>query len=249
MKDSYPIPMIRTRPASGAGRSTAVSLVVNALLLAAFAVGCEAQPPATEPYPQMAPLEQYLMPRDAEIALARSAGPASVTREATVLVLGRHGFETAVPGHNGFVCLVQRLWSAPLDDPEFWNPKGRGPTCFNAAAARYFVPLLNKKAELVFAGKSKAEIASAVKAALDTGEIPALGAGTMCFMMAKEGYLNDGAGHWHPHLMFFVHGESAASWGADLPGSPIFSTTDPLDQVTTFMVPVRRWSDGSIDAH
>ncbi len=220
----------------------------TAILLVLVGPG-RAEPPVKEPYLTPAPFEQYLMPRDAEIALARSAGPESITRDATVLVLGRHGFETAVTGHNGFVCLVQRAWSAPVDDPEFWNPKGRGPTCFNAAAARYYVPLLNKKAELVFAGRSKADLAAALKVALAAGEIPKLGAGPMCFMLAKEGYLNDSVGHWHPHLMFFVPGESGASWGADLPASPIFSTTDPLDQVTTFMVPVQRWSDGSADAH
>jgi hypothetical protein len=55
-------------------------------------------------YPSMAPLDQYLMPdRDAEIALARSAAPPSVSNDATVLVLGRRGYETAVEGKNGFV--------------------------------------------------------------------------------------------------------------------------------------------------
>src|SRR5271169_2604274 len=68
---------------------------------------------AKDPYPSMAPLDQYLMPdRDAEIALARSAGPPSVGQDATVMVLGRHGYETAVDGKNGFVCLVERSWMA-----------------------------------------------------------------------------------------------------------------------------------------
>src|SRR5438105_3160004 len=60
---------------------------------------CAAQPgPAADaktPYPSMAPLDQYLSPdRDAEIALARSAGPPSISRDATVMVLGRQGYET-----------------------------------------------------------------------------------------------------------------------------------------------------------
>lgn len=197
----------------------------------------------------MAPLNEYLMPREAEIALARSAGPDPISRDAEVLVLGPHGFETAVAGHNGFVCIVSRSWSSPIDDAQFWNPKERGPICYNAAAARYFVPLLRKKTDLVLSGKSKSAITKEMKAALDAGEFPPLGPGAMCFMMAKKGYLNDNGGHWHPHLMFFVHGEPAASWGADLPGSPIFSAIDELDHMTTFMVPVRNWSDGSLDAH
>ena len=76
-------------------------------------------------YPSMAPLDQYLMERNAEIALARSAGPESISRDAEVMVLGPHGYETAIQGKNGFVCMVQRSWAAPFDDPEFWNPKGR----------------------------------------------------------------------------------------------------------------------------
>lgn len=55
----------------------------------------------------MAPLEQYLIQdRKAEIALAQSAAPESISRDAEVLVLGRHGYETAVKGKNGFVCIV-----------------------------------------------------------------------------------------------------------------------------------------------
>ncbi len=54
-------------------------------------------------YPSMRPIEQYLMDRTAEIALARSAAPESISRDAEVLVLGRHGFETAIKGKNSFV--------------------------------------------------------------------------------------------------------------------------------------------------
>src|SRR6266851_5766955 len=82
------------------------------------------------PYPSMAPLDQYLMERNAEMALARSAAPESISRDAEVLVLGRHGYETAVKGKNGFVCMVQRSWTAGIDDPDFWNPRIRAPICF-----------------------------------------------------------------------------------------------------------------------
>ena len=76
---------------------------------------------AKEPYPSMAPLDQYLMERNAEIAMARSAAPEAISRDADVLVLGRHGYETAVKGRNGFVCVVECSWMLPYDDPEFWN--------------------------------------------------------------------------------------------------------------------------------
>ncbi len=60
----------------------------------------------------MAPVEQYLVAdRNAEIALARSAGPAAVSDKAEILVLGAHGYETAVQGSNGFVCFQERSWA------------------------------------------------------------------------------------------------------------------------------------------
>jgi hypothetical protein len=79
-------------------------------------------------YPKMSAVDQYLMTQQAEVALARSAGPESVSKDADVLVLDRHGCQTAVKGRNGFVCAVQRSWTAGLDDPEFWNSKLRSPT-------------------------------------------------------------------------------------------------------------------------
>jgi hypothetical protein len=231
----------------GALLAAALKCLAGASLLALVSADCGANPPPRNPYPAMAPLAQYLMPRDAEIALARSAGPESVTRDAEVLVLGPHGYETAVPGRNGFVCAVQRSWAAPVDDPEFWNPSDRSPICWNSAAARYCVPLMVGKTRLVLAGKSRAEIAAGIRAALGAGEFPPLGPGAMCFMMSQGGHLNDEAGPWHPHLMFFLAQEPAAAWGADLPGSPVISSIDAVDKVTTFMVPVRRWSDGTWD--
>jgi hypothetical protein len=199
-------------------------------------------------YPNMAPVEQYLMPdRDSEIALARSAAPESISRDAKVLVLARHGYETAVEGKNGFVCIVERSWAAPLDDPNFWNPRLRAPICFNAAAARSYVPRTIKKTDLVLAGQTKEQMVEAVKAAIDSKELPAMEPGAMCYMLSKQGYLSDQVGHWHPHLMFFYSGTDPAAWGADLPGSPIVAFNDKWEGLTTYLVPVRTWSDGTDD--
>jgi len=196
----------------------------------------------------MAPLEQYLIAdRNAEITLARSAAPESISRDAEVLVLGRHDYETAVKGKNGFVCMVERSWSSGIDDPGFWNPKMRAPICLNAAAARSYLPLTIKKTELVLAGQSKAQMSERIKAGLDKKELSTPEAGAMCYMMSREGYLNDHDGHWHPHLMFFVPQADAADWGADLPGSPILTIQDPPDRLTIFLIPVGKWSDGTAD--
>jgi len=185
--------------------------------------------------------------RNAEIALARSAAPESISHDAEVLVLGRHGYETAVKGKNGFVCMVQRSWTAGVDDPDFWNPKLRAPICFNPPAARSYLPFAIKKTEWRLAGQSKAQMFESIKVGLDKKELPTPESGAMCYMMSKRGYLNDRDGHWHPHLMFFVPRMDALTWGADLPGSPLLAADDPEDRLTVFLIPVAQWSDGTAD--
>jgi hypothetical protein len=134
----------------------------------------QAQSPQTW-YPRMAPIEQYLMTDpDAEIALARSAAPEAISRHATILVLGRHGYETAVQGTNRFVPVVERGWMSPSNAPEFWSPKIRGPICFNPQAARSVWPITYKRTEMVLAGRTKAEIITGNKAAFEKGELPPL---------------------------------------------------------------------------
>jgi hypothetical protein len=203
---------------------------------------------AKTPYKSMAPLDQYLMERDAEIALARSAAPESISRDAEIMVLGRHGYETAVKGKNGFVCMVWRSWAAGIDDPDFWNPKLRGPVCLNPPGARFNIPLTIKRTELILSGRSQAQMFEDIKAAFDKKEMPPLEPGAMCYMLSKQGYLSDRGGHWHPHLMFFIPLTEPASWGAGLPGSPVVvAFTETQERHTVFLVPVDRWSDGTAD--
>jgi len=211
---------------------------------ALFGTPCQAQ--AQNPYPSMAPLAQYLMPdQNAEIALARTAAPKSISDAAEVLVLGRNGYTTAVKGSNGFVCMVQRGWSGSTDFPDFWNPKLRAPICFNPPAAKSYGALIVLKTKWVLAGKSRAEIGRAVKSTLDQKELPPLGTAAMCYMMSKQQYLGDRDKSWRPHLMFFVSGVPANSWGANVPGSPVLASDDPEERMTIFLVPVSKWSDGT----
>src|SRR5215469_16089551 len=162
-------------------------LVVVAVLVLAFslvfAAGEIRARDAKTQYPHMAPVDDYLMTdRNAEIAMARSAAPQSISHDATVLVLGKHGYETAVEGKNGFVCVGERAWMSPSDSPEFWNPKLRAPICFNPPAARSVLPHTYKRAELALAGRNIAEIFEATKAAFSKGELPALEPGSMSYM-------------------------------------------------------------------
>jgi hypothetical protein len=225
------------------------NFVLIAVLSAAWlmpAQNAQAQD-AKSPYPNMAPLEQYLMPdRNAEIALARSAAPKSISDDASVVVLTRHGYETAVEGKNGFVCIVERLWTAPFEHPEFWNPKGRGPICYNPAAARSILPYTFYRTKLVLEGLTKSQMLDRIKAAVASKELPTPEPGAMSYMLSKEGYLNDQAGHWYPHLMFHIPKTDGASWGANLDGSPVLLDTRFIPEPeTTFYVPVGQWSDGT----
>jgi hypothetical protein len=228
--------------------TSAASFALVFMLAAALQEQGQAQA-AKSTYPAMAPLEQYMIAdRNAEIAMARSAAPDSISRDAEVMVLGRHGYETAVKGKNDFLCMVERSWTAGIDDPDFWNPKLRGPICFNAAARRTYLPLTIKKTEWVLAGQSRTQMFDSLKAAFDKKELPTQEAGAMCYMLSKQAYLGDGNGHWRPHVMFFVPQSEAKSWGANLAGSPILAADDPQDQLTIFMIPVAKWSDGTADA-
>jgi|SRR5215469_15965115 len=198
------------------------------------------------PYPRMAPLDQYLITDvNSEIALARSAAPSSISEGAEVMVLGRTGYTTAAQGGNGFLCLVERSWGAATHDRDFWNAKVRSPVCFNPAAARTYVPVYLMKTRLVLAGRSKTEIVDALAAALDKKDLPVLEPAAMAYMTSKQQYLSDEGKHWHPHLMFFVPGDAAKNWGADLPGSPVMAANDPEEGLTIFLVWVGQWSDGS----
>jgi hypothetical protein len=209
------------------------------------------QAQSKNPYPNMAPLDQYLMPdRNAEIALARSAAPDSISRDAKVLVLGTHGYETAAEGKNGFVCLVERGWTGSFDGPNFWNPKVRGPICYNPPSVRSILPMTYKRTEMVLAGQSKAQMIEGIKTFMKQ-DLPPLEPGSMCYMMSKQQYLTDSEHHnWISHLMFYTPLMDGAVWGADLPHSPVMlapqfdGNPEPID---VFMVPAGWWSDGTPD--
>jgi hypothetical protein len=204
--------------------------------------------PAAPSYPAMAPVEQYRMvDSTAEIALARSAAPASVSDKAEILVLGAHGSETAVKGTNGFVCYVGRSWETDISNAEFWNPKNRAPECVTAVAARWYLPYYLQRTQWVLSGVSRAEMVDRTKAEIAAKQITAPEAGAMCFMLSKQGYLGDLAGGpWHPHVMFWAPPSPGSEWGADLPGSPVLSAPSDLMPFTIFFVPVRSWSDGTL---
>ena len=222
----------------------------RAVLLSALAGVAAAD---ATPYQRMAPLEQYLMPPDSEIALARSAAPAAISDKATVLTLDSHGYQTAVHGINGFTCLVERSWMSPFESPGFWNPKMRVPSVCWATRQRP----ASRSSSTRSGGRSSHSPETPKGTISSTScsrrgwrvEFPLPEPGAMSFMMSKDGYLGDDVGHWHPHLMFHVPKVAGASWGANLPGSPVVLDDHQVPEPeTVFLVPVSHWSDGTTAA-
>ncbi|MBV9718292.1 MAG: hypothetical protein JOZ77_03175 [Candidatus Eremiobacteraeota bacterium] len=205
------------------------------------------------PDTQVSPLSQYLMAdRSAEIALARSAAPASVSLHATALILTPHGYITAVQGTNGFTCLVERSWTSPFDATDFWSWKLRGPVCYNAPASRTVLRYTIFRATLAAAGVSKAQMLDRLQAAIENHYLPRAEPGSMAYMLSRKQYLGDAGKAWYPHLMLYAPKSSGAnsgeSWGANRPGSPVvFDSSHHIvpEPWTIFYVPVGRWSDGS----
>jgi hypothetical protein len=195
----------------------------------------------------MALIDQYLMDRNAEIAMARSAGPNSISSGAKVLVLGRHGYETAVEGTNGFVCLVGRSWALPKNNRAFWDPKIHGPICLSAPGARSYLPIYLKQTELAIAGRSNVQIEDAIIDSIAKGELPTPEPGSLSYMMSKQGYLNDHIkGPWLPHVMIFVPEIDPKTLGSGLGDDvPLGAHEERIGRYTTIEIPVSNWSDGT----
>jgi len=243
----------RARPVARQSGMRRFLFVVGLLLAAAFTTPTSGRT-AGVPYPQMGPLGRYLMTdRQAEIELARTGAPPAISHNATVLVLTTRGYETARRGSNGFTCLVERSWMSPFSSSEFWNYKNRSPICYNPPAPRSVLLYTLRRARLVVAGTTKAAMLASIRAAVARKELPVPEPGSMSYMLSKQGYLADGAGAWMPHVMIYAPRSASAgdgaSWGANLPGSPVvFDTQHHIvpEPETIFMIPVAHWSDGTV---
>ncbi|HEV2289870.1 MAG TPA: hypothetical protein VGR81_13075 [Candidatus Acidoferrales bacterium] len=247
------------RRAMGKILAGAVAVVV----LAATAVVTRAQD--ERPYPKMLPIGQYLMDRNAAIALARSAAPPDISKDATVLVLTAKGWETAVKGTNGFVCMAGPSWAASIDFYDVWSPKQNGPICLNPPAVRSILPIFYKLTQMTLAGVTSVDGRIAgIKEAYAKKEIPPVEPGAMSYMMSKDAYLSH-LGHTHNlcHVMFFLPIKNSAELDANDPNSPISSTSlwfpDPdkpdsplnkeLPPLRTVPIAVPYWSDGTLAFH
>jgi hypothetical protein len=249
--------MATSGAAPGATMARFAAKLIACAAPAFLAVTSAAAAAPAAPYPTMASADAYLMDRTEEIALARSAAPNSISKDATILVLTRTGYETAVTGSNGFVCWVGRGFSGAFDWAERWNPKVRGAECENPPAARSVMPFVKLRTAMILAGRTTAETIDRIKTALRGKEIPPLESGAMSYMMSKSSYLTDQGDHDMPHLMFFVAVKDAADWGANAPDSPVVggnywfftpgheAETASLPPLSVFISGVATWSDGT----
>jgi hypothetical protein len=188
--------------------------------------------------------------RAAEVALARTAAPATIADSATVLVLTRTGFVEASHGTNGFTCVVFRSFAAETSDPNFWNAKVRAPQCLNPPASRTVLPELVKRTEWIMSGVNTTELDARTKRAIAAHEFTAPAAGSMAYMLSPKQYLTDDDPHWMPHLMFYYDRSlPAAAWGAGDGKSPIIDATGiSTGPRMVLLIPVPQWSDGTAAA-
>ena len=199
----------------------------------------------------MPPLSQFLMPAQTEIALARSAAPASISSHATIMVLGTHGYTVAVQGSDGFTCLVERAWMQPYNKKPFWNLKFQAPVCYNAVASRSVLLYTFKRTALALGGATESQIEQTMQAAIAAKTLPIPPPDAFAFMMSKNQDFGGGTGSWYPHLMFYMPRADMAhngeSWGADRLRSPVvYDAADMMPEPwAQFFIPVSHWSDGS----
>ncbi len=187
------------------------------------------------------PLSEYLMPAEAEMALARSAAPANISDRATIKVLTASGYQVAREGDNGFVCIVMRGWSAPTYTPAqfrglVYDAKVHAPICFNPTASRTVMPYYELRSKLAMEGKTPEQIAAGVQAAYAKGALPKRDEVSFAYMWSADQNLGPGIGHWHPHMMVFCPYYENSMLGGNEFGAPLPIVTD--DGGTPFAVVV-----------
>lgn len=149
---------------------------------------------------------RVLLPRNEEVALARSAAPGAVSDSASVWVLGERGYELAVHGSNGNACYVSRDWLESLE-----------PHCFDAEGAVTVLPMAMHRIALLHQGRSIAEADREISDGIASGRFRLPRRPAMSYMMSAAQRLISDEGHpvgrWHPHLMIYYPYLTASDLG------------------------------------
>ncbi len=177
-----------------------------------------------------------LLLREREIVLARTAAPAAVSRDATVMVLTGRGFEVAVKGTSGVTCVVNRS-----------HPQSLEPHCFDAEGSASVLPMELRRTELLRDGKSNEEIDREIAAGLLSGKYRLPRRPAMSYMMSSEQVLYDDdgrkVGKWEPHLMIYYPNLTSADLG--LGGTPSTQAALVVDEgkaVSNIMIVVKEFA-------
>ncbi|HWB40211.1 MAG TPA: hypothetical protein VG500_03080 [Gemmatimonadales bacterium] len=179
---------------------------------------------------------RVLLPREREIALARTAAPPAVSRDATVMVLTERGFEVAVKGTSGVTCVVNRS-----------HPESLEPHCFDPEGSATVLPMELRRTELLREGKGAEEIDREIAAGLKQGRYRLPRRPAMSYMMSPEQVLfsDEGkrVGKWQPHLMIYYPHLSSADLGlAGPPSTEAALVVDEGKPVSNIMIVVKEFA-------
>lgn len=174
-----------------------------------------------------------LLPRDQEIALARSAAPPAVSDSARILVLTDRGFEVAVPGTTAVTCIANRSWPESLE-----------PACFDAEASLTVLPVELYRTEERHKGRPDADIEREINDRLADGRfrLPRRPALQYMLSAAQQLISDDGrkVGKWYPHMMFVIpyltNGDMGLPENMDMRVGMVSDSGKPW---ATLVIPVR----------
>ena len=184
-------------------------------------------------------VRDYLMTPEAEVALAKSAAPASVSSHATVKVLTIRGYQVAVEGDNDFVCMVLRGWSAAPDPKLVSYSELRAPICFDPVASRTVLPMEELRAELGIQGERPRAIARAVAEAYELGRLPKMESVAFAYMWSARQDLGPEIGAWRPHVIVYApYYENSMLGGNAVGGSAPFVAAASIAPYSVVVIPV-----------
>jgi len=149
-------------------------------------------------------LSGYMMEEAEELRMAATAAPGAVTGGASYYVLTDEGFVLRIQGDNGWHCFVERAFFVRAANGDAYDPRVRAPHCINEEGAATRMQEVFLRARLALDGLDQDAVDAEVNKAFQSGALRPPAGFAMTYMMSPEQWLGEGAGHWHPHLMFWV---------------------------------------------
>ncbi len=181
---------------------------LSVLLVFGYAGSIFAQADSTDTKRRTANPQQLpeLLPRDKEIALALSAAPEHLRKDAGVYVLERNGFVKVRDSTNGFTCILNRD-----------HPLNQKPVCYDAEGTATILPKILRVGELLMQGKPMSEIDAEIAEGFRTGKyISPRRAGVAYMLSGDIRNFNPRTGKvesFPPHIMFYAPNLTNADLG------------------------------------